>query len=216
MSPSDKYRAELRGAFPASFLREVAACLNMSYRVARERTAEFPDGILHDLLPQYRHAVVQSALLILARKYSGRGVIASSELNVAENSYHTLIRSGDVVLTESPVPTPNAVVRRAIFRESYAVSNQLDLYRKDKRPAADAPLYALIVHGPGALAKAPSFAKIVFPLPDLTGYVDDGIDLIHAHLADTAAHRNAVEQIADEVALALRRGVAKKAPRADA
>ena len=31
------------------------------------------------------------------------------------------------------------------------------------------------------------------------GIGNEGIDLIHAHLADTAAHRHVMEQIADEM-----------------
>src|SRR5438309_1003434 len=161
MPPSEDYRAKLTSSFPATFLREIIPCLSLSYRVAREQTAGFPDGIRHDLLPQYRHAVVQSSLLILARKYAARGVVGTSELNLAENSYHTLIRAGGVILTESPVPSPNAIVRKAIFRKSYAVSNQPDMFVPDYRPPADALLYGLIVHG--GRAEAPAFAKLVFP-----------------------------------------------------
>jgi hypothetical protein len=82
------------------------------------------------------------------------------------------------VLIECNVRYRGELVRRALFRETLARTNQLALFGDDAPVNPEAKLFAILLHGaedrfPDRLA----FADIAFPGPDCSEYFDT-IDLL--------------------------------------
>jgi hypothetical protein len=202
---SERLRAVLNSSFPPSFIRELTPCVTIAYRDALEELSGLPDEVLHDVLPHYRRARVQHNVHMAARRYRDRGVRATWQRNQAENCFHTLISAGNALLSENAVATERTVVRDARFREGYAQNNQLSLFEPAPMVIpANAQFWFLLIHGPSGRVPAPGFVRIVFPLPDLSGYVDDGIDLMRLYVADATAAGVQVEEIEERMRVELR------------
>ncbi len=156
--------ASLSRAFQVALLR----CVLGTYRDTDEdcRT-KYSWQIAHDLRGHLRRANLDTNLAMLAGRYPG--VTASHEPNGKSNCYHTRLRAGRVVLTASAVPTPYSLPRDAEFRSTLARSPQMafDFGPQQSPPAEDAPLYVLLLHGPGEEDQAmPCFVHLAVPDED--------------------------------------------------
>lgn len=159
---------------PRAFQLEVARCVMDAWRVADSMVREsFEEPERHDLFPHARRATLEKSLRGLALRL---GLAATSDLNSRKSSYFTWIRAGRVILTASAVQDPSEIVRYAEFRKTFARSNQLFLFDSPDPPSPDCALYALVLHGPGAVemdekgrtrisTSTPGFVDVVFPAP---------------------------------------------------
>lgn len=193
---------------PKAFLDDVVLGVFEAYQEAHDETRDrYDPPEAHDLVPYLRRAKVERAMRAAAEKH---GLVATVEQNAAENCFHTRIMSKRVVITESVVPTPATLVRSAEFRKTYARSNQLVLPGFESAPPLpDAPIYAIILHGPDRkIPSLPAFIKVAFPNAECTGYLGQ-IDLIlKAPQVSTSLE---VEQVGDDINIRLRRRTAKEA-----
>jgi hypothetical protein len=168
-----KFREDIEGdffaAFSDDFLEQVLRVLAASYRGAHaECRLQYPPAEAHDLYPIMRRAIIESQLGEVAKEYPE--ISASPKPNHSGTSYYRLLSSGNVFLTVNAVEHPNAKVRRAMFRNTYAESSQLNLFGPP--PEEGTMLYGILLHGPELLNKTrPEFAHIVFPNRDCSEYV---------------------------------------------
>jgi hypothetical protein len=136
------------------------------YERAVRHCGKYAREVAHDHFPYHRRTLFEDRWLKLAK---AEGIPAASENNYAHNCHHTTIRIGSIVMIAQAVENPGDPVRRAIFRNTLAESNQRLLFENQRiKPVADSPLLALLLHGP-TTSKVPYFADIMFPLPDLPG-----------------------------------------------
>ncbi|GIK17522.1 MAG: hypothetical protein BroJett003_24860 [Planctomycetota bacterium] len=157
-----------------SFLEDVVRCFVTTWRDADQKAREwFPEPERHDLQPHLRRAMLECELRGVATRH---GLSASSTKNSKGTASFTQVVSGRVIITASAVPEPNDIVRHAEFRFTFARSNQLSLFGEPAPAIPDSPLYALILHGPGATetdesgkvvrsTAKPGFVDVVFPAP---------------------------------------------------
>lgn len=165
-------RALFRDSVPSGFLEESIRIVDRAYRHAYELCSEhFAEPEAHDILGDMRRGMIEQGWRTAAKAFEG--VDATVSKNAGDNCNHTEVTAGRVVLTESCVRWPTEVVRRAIFRDGLARSNQLVLF-PDLWPAPDpdASLFAIVLHGshpdyPDRVA----FLEVAFPDPS-GGYLD--------------------------------------------
>ena len=163
--------AELVQIFDASvsaeFLRDAVVTIQRgwqdSYEDSRDR---YPWQIAHDRRPHERRAMIDQRLYHLAGRHPG--IHASIVPNRIQNSYHTQLRSGQVVLTQACVLSPDSLPRHAEYRETLARHPQRALpsfsFVEEAPPAAGTPLYALLVHGADELDPTrPGFVQVIIP-----------------------------------------------------
>lgn len=150
--------------------REIARGVVSQYEVAYEHCYEkFEPPEAHDLLPQYRRALIEGIMPDLAERVGGYTV--QIRKNKAKNCWHRSIISGRVRLTQSKVEQVGILPRDAEFRKGYAESNQMLLYFMNEEKSSElneeAPLYAIITHKPmDNNERLPEFIDIVFPDKD--------------------------------------------------
>lgn len=181
------------------------------YRKARQSCEEMfgspgsPES--HDALPHIRRGLIEQDLRATADRHDG--VSARVALNNGDNCNHTEIVSGRVLMTQSAVKSHTEIVRLAKFRlghaevrlghaEAYQLALGLDGESVDHdKPQSDAPLYAIIIHGPDPQNPSlPGFVRVVFPLRDCSHYVDR-IDLLERFSDLTDSLRSEVETITE-------------------
>lgn len=180
-----------------AFLRASVECLMGAYESTYAAAyGRYPAPEAHDALPIERRAVFEAKWRELARAH---GLWAEAELNDAENCYHTTVRSGRVVLTASAVQFPRAVVRPAGFRRTLARSSELNLIYPTPPREPDAPLYAILQHGPDGIDPSrPAFVLAVFPDP----YSRQNLDSVNvlARFPDLLSKVNTTEEIVPDSA----------------
>jgi|CXWL01.1.fsa_nt_gi hypothetical protein len=169
--------AELRAMFladvPEPVLEDTVRCLTRSYSdSARYCRDNFPAEEAHDLYAHHRRAMFE-------RNWRGRlarypGLKISTRTNASRTCYHTEVRAGRVLMTVSAVEAPFEVVRPAVFRQTLALDSQLNIFTEPEAVADDAPLYAIVLHGPlgGGLHRTPAFIHVGFPETTCSKYVD--------------------------------------------
>jgi hypothetical protein len=97
-------------------------------------------------------------------------------MNKRKTASFTRVVCGRVIITASAVHEADEIVRHADFRMSFARSSQMCMFAEPVPVVPDAPLYALILHGPGAMESdedgnmvpstaKPGFVDVVFPAP---------------------------------------------------
>lgn len=148
------------------------------YRHAYDLCEEWLDGPEgHDVLPILRRGFVERSLRFEMAKVED--ATATAEQNKAGNCFHTRVKIGRIVLTESAVDSPDALVRTAEFRNAYAVMYQLAMsFVAQEPPPSDGYIYSVLLHGPEPNKRGmPGFVHIAFPNPSWTKYVDR-IDLL--------------------------------------
>ena len=125
----------------------------------------------HDALPILRRALIEQNWRALANRF--QGIRGTARTNKTESNYHTRISAGPVILTESAVDSPSAIVRQAGFRLSYAGAEQQLVLGNLVDSTQGSNLFAILIHG--AHPKNPSlpgFIHIVFPAADCNSYID--------------------------------------------
>lgn len=141
------------------FMRLIAG----EYRTAYDECKVFyPLEEAHDLRPHVRRAKIESKSREIANSYPG--VSATVEPNIHYTSYHTVIRSGPVLMTINHVNQPYDMVRTADFRNTLARDAQLSLLAPYKPPPVDSPLFAILRHGAAKRTpRRPDFMLVGFP-----------------------------------------------------
>lgn len=183
---------------PNRFVQETLRCLYSAYRDADAQCRQdFPMPEAHDLRGHLRRAMFERNWRTLATRYLD--LSASAVRNHRRTSYYTQIVSGCVVLTESAVETPEAMVRKAVFRQTLARSAQMVMpFVEHDLPAPDALLYAILLHGPAdESTSSPGFVHIAFPSKDCSTYLDR-IDLLKRYPNIAAEVRTDVPEIIDD------------------
>lgn len=146
----------------------------------RHCESEFEAFEAANLVGHYRRAKLEGYLRDAAAMVAG--VSATAVKDDQGPWFHTELRSGPVLLSAKTVQTPCALVERAEFRLTRARGNrQLRLWRDPQdMPAADAPLYVLLLHTASEWDTAqeykqyghlPGSAFLAFPSADLDCYV---------------------------------------------
>jgi hypothetical protein len=165
---------------PGTFLTETVRCLLRSYRFAQDACTQYDSPEAHDVFSHVRRAHFQGDWRRTAQPFDR--LHAAAVRNKSKNAYHTRVTAGRVILTESAVCSPGDVPRSAHFRKTYARRAQTAFPWQgiESKPAPDAPLYALLIHGPTRAGRVavPEFAFIGFPTPECDDYVSR-IDLRH-------------------------------------
>ena len=158
-------------AFPDEFLRNLIRLLGHSYKAAHDKCrAEYPYSEAHDLRPHLRRADIERNVRDLTTRYAE--IEADAEPNPRKTSFYTLVSSNRIVLTLSAVAHPKILVRRAHFRDTYAQTSQLHLFKKRQEPPPGAKIYALLLHGPDRKDPSrPAFMQVAFPDKKLTRYL---------------------------------------------
>lgn len=172
-SPSHLHRIFFE-SFSAAFLKETVRSLQRSYRLAQEGCMQFDGDEAHDVFSHIRRAHFQSEWRRIAKVFPT--LDATSVKNEAGNAFHTKVRGGSIVLTESTVNSSAEIPQRALFRATYARRPQMAFkgFGVDETPPpADAPAYAILAHGPRGAGRiiAPQFVFIGFPTPECDEYV---------------------------------------------
>lgn len=200
--PPTRLKTLFHESIEDSLLEGCVRVVFTGYRTVRQVCVEMfgstgsPES--HDALPHIRRGLIEQDLRATADRHDG--VSAGVALNKGDNCNHTEIVSGRVLMTQSAVKSHTEIVRLARFRQGYAEAYQLGLgldgesVERDK-PQPDAPLYAIIIHGPNPEnLSLPAFVHVVFPSRDCSHYVDR-IDLLERFSDLAAALRSDVETI---------------------
>jgi hypothetical protein len=207
------------------FLCDILRCIGHAWQIADQRTREeFEEPERHDLFPHQRRAIVEQQLRGVAKRHGFNG---SPQKNIRKTSNFSRITCNRVVITASAVQQPSDIVRYAEFRLGFARSNQACLFGDHEPILPNAPLYALVLHGPGAMdigedgkptetTARPGFVDIVFPAPvagskNRIEYVGDRINLL-AEFPDalTAISKVSTEVVTSKVEPKLRRRSLRK------
>lgn len=210
---------------PDGFLRDVLQCVVKGWNDADQKTRdEFDEPERHDLFPHHRRAIIERELRGVAKRH---GLTGSPQKNRRKTSSFTQLVSGRVILTASAVREPDEIVRYADFRLTFARNSQLCLFGEPEPVLPNAPLYALVLHGPGAVetdeegnsfisSAKPGFVKVVFPAPVAGSkakieYVGSGVDLL-ARFPDVVAGDTVVkpEIVHDVIEAKLRKPKGRK------
>ena len=160
------------------FVRRATQAVFMAHEVAWEESlSTFANTEAENLRPFIRRAKLEAYLRDAAEIV--RGVDASVVRTPKRNWWwHTEITAGPVILTQSAVDSPAALVRRAEFRLTLARNNQLSLFGDNLDQ--DSPLYVLLLHSRSVWPSVertrvyghlPGSAHLAFPSHDLTRYL---------------------------------------------
>lgn len=194
---------------PHEVVMEVARIVGLSYADSAA-FAESRWGRIEakDALSIVRRADIETALTTLGAKFKRHGVIVRKVPNRNVTDWHTEIRCGAVVMTQSKTEGPDVAIREAIYRATLATDCRVNMpWAQPTTVTADDAdtLWACVVHGPSDNPAVPAYVRIVFPLTD--GTFQDYISI--TALAAATAGAAKPEQIT-EVMARLRR-VAKRA-----
>lgn len=166
---------------PEAFLRQTLRAVFAAHAVSWEDAkAGYARAEALNLQPYMKRAKLEGYLRDVADQFPGVDSIVCKSSDTGW-WFHTEIRSGPVILTESAVPSPCALVDKADFRVSLAKSNWLTLF-PDERVAEDAPLYAVLLHSKSRwlteddrkkYEHLPGSAYLAFPAAGLNEYVHE-------------------------------------------
>jgi hypothetical protein len=210
--PYQKIKALFFEYIPPELIEDLMRLTAAEYRTAYDECKMFyPLEEAHDLRPHVRRAKIESKAREIANSYSG--ISATVEPNINNTAYHTLIRSGPVLLTINHVNQPSEMVRSALFRDTLARDAQLSFLTPYKPPAADAPLFAILRHGSSKRTpRRPDFMLVGFPDADCSYYVCE-VDLFLIPRFRDLANRlwpAKIEVVQDELDLRLRQDAKNK------
>ncbi|MDX6591615.1 MAG: hypothetical protein QOJ13_811 [Gaiellales bacterium] len=195
MTPQELEDLALRH-LPENFLRKTLKAVFAAHAVSwAEAKGSFARTEALNVQPYMKRATLEGYLRDVAEQFEG---IDATATRSSETGwwYHTELRSGPVILTESSVSRPCGPVDKAEFRVTLAKSNWLTLF-PDERQTADAPLYALLLHSKSRWPTAqdrrdfehlPGSAYLAFPASDLSTYLheinlfDRFPDIVDEHL----------------------------------
>lgn len=200
-------RKILDDCLPKAFQVDLVRGLFQAYREVFEECRVYPEFLDRDAMGQLRRIKFDTIMKSVADRY---GLTARIAPNKSHNCFHTRVQAGRVILTASCVPTPNAMVRDAEFRKTYARDAQLTLegFERDESDPEDS-VYVILLHGVNREAKTeeelatPAFAGMAFPDRSLTKYVDT-IDLF-ARFWNTIHYGIDAENATQEFGISLRK-----------
>jgi len=156
---------------PQEVVAEIARIVGLSYADSAA-FAESRWGRLEakDALSVIRRADIETALTTLGAKFRKRGVSVQKVPNRNVTDWHTEVRCGAVVITQSKTEGPDTAIREAIFRATLAMDCRINMpWAQPTTTTDDADtLWACVVHGPSDNPAFPAYVRIVFPLPDGT------------------------------------------------
>ena len=101
----------------------------------------------------------------LLRRHSNsfNGITAESRYNKPRTYSHVVIKSRNLILTASSVPTAKSIPRHANFRCTYNGNGQQELLKTaEEIEAEQKEVYALLLYGPPQ-ANTPFFLQVAFP-----------------------------------------------------
>jgi hypothetical protein len=157
---------------PEDVLLDTARCAIGAYQEAYKYTRDnFPGEEAHDLYPILRRSMFERNWR--SRLIRNKALTVSVEVNAAGNCYHTLVGCGRVIMTASAVERPSEMPRDAVYRKTLATPSQIELFDEPEEVDEDAPLYAMLLHGPlgAGLLQSPMFLHVGFPTADCENYV---------------------------------------------
>lgn len=140
---------------------------------------EYQSGVAKNAYSYQRWFEIDNNLLALNKKYFGLQVF--SELNIARNSFHTLIKVENIRITMSAVENKLSLPRPAVFRNDLARWQSYFTISADKQKLeiveqknnSDTFIYAFIIHRPiPEEPKYPEFIRIAFPNESCTKFID--------------------------------------------
>ena len=160
-------RTELSDDFIMNFCLGLPDVYKNSYDYAY---GYFGPAQAKDLLPHIRRAKTEEHL---EKTASGFGNLNTDTcLNTAKNCRHVWLLSETIVLTANAVTGPREMVRPAIFRDTLAESNQLDIFPDPNKKHLGTACYSMILHGPQELEPTRvGFVCLVFPSSDSKSYL---------------------------------------------
>lgn len=135
------------------------------YALAAEHCYEtFLDAEARDVLPYYRRACIESALVDCFTKHDDFNVKVATN-SIRNSAHRAIIVSDRILITHSSVSERKGLPREALFRQTYARSGQMYLFEDDCPPEPDSSmcLYAIVTHRASDAIKIPEFIDIVFP-----------------------------------------------------
>jgi hypothetical protein len=187
---------ELEKIFDSSFSRPaqegLIRILFGSYRTAFEGSLQFQKEEARDFIGYYRWIQIRSDLRGFADRFP--------RIQSIPKRFHTLIKSGQILLTASSIQDPEEILRHANYREAYSVSSQLDLFEQERPIPEDALFYCILLHGHNSIdTRQPSFAKIVFPDKECQTYVHE-INLFTRYESLVKDLRKPLEETVEEEA----------------
>lgn len=138
----------------------------------------------------------------LLRRHSNSfdGITAESQYNKPRTYSHVVIKSRNLVLTASAVPTPRSKPRYADFRWTHNNNGQLDLFKTPEEiEAKQKEVYGLLLYGPPQ-ARLPSFLVVAFPGQNWVKYVES-FDLMKKYPGIISTPVSEEEEIAAPIVL---------------
>jgi hypothetical protein len=196
--PSKLQQALLRSVFD-NYKSAHAACFG-EYESEQART----------LNGHVRHAAIERELLGIGARFRDAAVEAEDFKN--GTGAYVKLTCGRVVLTQSAVQHPQAIVRSAEFRKSLASNPQMNLDFGDAKVELEQSsfLYVILLHGKDAKERSrPAFAHLVVPSSDCTSYVAR-IDLFKAFPSIVNEYIKPQEASLPEIQLVAKRRSQKK------
>jgi hypothetical protein len=167
MAISDKELGRIfDSSVPTSVQEAVVRLLFGAYKNSVQACQQFEKEEARDLLGYHRWIQVRHELRGLAGRFPG--------VQAIPHRWHTLLISGQIMMTASSVQDPHQPIRPANYRDAYITSSQLNLYEKEKPIPEGAKFYCILTHGHISNdPKRPSFATIVFPEKDSNSNVHE-------------------------------------------
>ncbi len=160
------------------FLERALNAVYSGYQAAYDECrAGYADTEHENLWPFARRAKIEGYLRDAADLTSG--LTGTAVKPKGQNWWHTEIRGGPIVITESAVASPGAMVKEADFRYELAQTNHPTLWAADDDDT-ETPIYGVLIHSrshwddPKERAKAahlPGSCNLAFPDVDLEGYL---------------------------------------------
>lgn len=176
-----RYKNYYRNHVPKEINKELLRHIFRGYLAADKliKSQEYQPGPAKNLYPYVRWANIDNYCLALNQKYDELESI--SRPNVVKNSFHTLIRYGNIRMTISAVQSRNSLPRDAQFRNdlascqySWGIDEKQGIFKQNPLASIDSKIvYAFIVHGTETdNPQYPEFVNIVFPNSTCTKYLD--------------------------------------------
>jgi len=192
--PRKQFNKDCSEELQEELLRLTYTCYDESLTEVSE--SGYENEQISDIYPLVRKVRMDALLYRLCFR-GFPGVTARLQYNIGHNCHHTVLISGNTILTTSFVENEENLPRIAMFRGFYAgdpnVFEIVDQYQAafgisddenilrvlDYLPLPGERNYAILLHGQvvKGLDRSPAFVKIIFPNSDLSGKLDDSIDL---------------------------------------
>jgi hypothetical protein len=172
----ERFWAAVPRPFLERFLRSVFDC----YKTTEEFCQEFDKPERENLRPFLRREHIEGSFRRIANQFPEN--VRADAVRFDGFWYHTrVICNDDVAITQNSVRDPGVIVPNSWFRSGYSQPyNQRYLFPEmtpDKVPS-ESLLYGILLHGRSIEnPRIPGFAQVRFPMPNLTGYYEEKIDL---------------------------------------